>query len=156
MNKRCPNNHNLSKTKIYDIWMQMKMRCYNENNKGYKNYGARGIKVCPRWLEPEGKGFKNFLEDMGERPEGMSLDRKDNNGDYSKDNCQWSSRSLQCVNRRKLVGNREVSSKHKSIHKSGKGWRVTIYRDKEVVFDKFNKTEEAAVTARDCWLKENE
>lgn len=129
--KRCTYNHGLSKTKLYDIWVQMKMRCYTPNNKGYKNYGGRGITVCDRWLEPEGKGFLNFLEDMGERPEGMSLERKDNDLGYSPENCIWDTRGNQCINRRKLIGNRELSSKHKCVHRSGKGWRVTIYRGKK-------------------------
>ena len=89
----------------------MKSRCYKAGDINYKNYGGRGIIVCDRWLEPNGQGFINFLEDMGERPEGMTLDRIDVNGNYCKENCKWSTRKEQGVNKqntRKYVYNGEV------------------------------------------------
>ena len=80
----------------YRSWDAMIQRCTNPRNNVYHNYGGRGIKVCGRWYK-----FENFLEDMGERPEGMTLDRyPDKNGDYAPDNCRWADKKTQCRNRR--------------------------------------------------------
>lgn len=76
-------------SKTYTAWLNMKRRCYEPTNNRYLEYGGRGIKVCDRWLEPEGRGFINFLEDMGEKPENLTLDRRDVNDGYYKDNCRW-------------------------------------------------------------------
>lgn len=85
-------------SKTYIIWDNIKQRCNNSNDKGYKNYGGRGIKICEQW-----KDFINFLEDMGNKPEGMSIDRIDNDGDYCKENCKWSTTKEQIRNRRNTI-----------------------------------------------------
>jgi hypothetical protein len=84
-------------TGTYLSWKEMKKRCANPNQKYWKNYGGRGIRVCDRWLN----SFENFLADMGERPEGTSIDRYPNNdGNYEPGNCRWATRKQQRANRR--------------------------------------------------------
>lgn len=79
----------------YNSWRAMHKRCYNPKEENYKWYGGRGIEVCPEW-----KKFVNFYSDMGERPEGMTLDRIDPDGSYTPSNCRWSDYKTQTLNRR--------------------------------------------------------
>lgn len=79
----------------YDNWALMLTRCTNPAATGYANYGGRGISVCPRWHH-----FANFAADMGIRPDGLSIDRIDNDGNYEPGNCKWSDRDEQAGNKR--------------------------------------------------------
>lgn len=86
-------------SKTYSCWVHIKQRCFNKKNNNYKNYGGRGITICSRWKN----SFENFLKDMGESPDGLSIDRIDNNGDYEPKNCKWSTNKEQQKNRRCAV-----------------------------------------------------
>jgi hypothetical protein len=88
--------------RAYESWAEMIKRCYNPNCEKYKDYGARGITVCEQWVTNtyKGFGFKVFLTEMGERPEGRQLDRIDNSKGYCKENCRWATPTQNAQNKR--------------------------------------------------------
>ena len=89
----------LNGKRTYGSWKSMVARCCNPEAINFKNYGGRGIMVCDRWRQ----SYQNFLDDMGLRPEGLTLGRKDNNGDYEPDNCRWETAEQQYGNKRNTV-----------------------------------------------------
>lgn len=84
---------------VYQTWANMKARCRNPNATGWPDYGGRGISICERWLN----SFEAFAKDMGPRPDGYVLDRIDNNGNYTPENCRWIDRVTSQRNRRACV-----------------------------------------------------
>lgn len=89
--------HNSYKTATYRSWRSMINRCENPKHEQYVRYGARGISICVRWHN----SFKLFLEDMGERPPNTTIDRINNSGNYTPDNCRWATSQIQMRNMRR-------------------------------------------------------
>ena len=88
----------------YVSYRAMIARCTNPKTDSFHNYGGRGVKVCSAWLD----SFETFLADMGERPSGLTLDRKDVNGDYEAGNCKWSTDAEQRANCRKALAPKQT------------------------------------------------
>ena len=130
----------IRKNKLYSTYAQMKRRCFDKNNNRYQSYGGRGITVCDRWLGIY--GFSNFIEDMGERPEGYSLDRIDNNKGYSPENCRWATKHQQNSNKR---NNNEVIGV--SYHNHKRIWAAELTVD-GIRYRKWFKCYDDAVKCR--------
>jgi len=92
--RRAKRKHGSRRYEIYNTWKSMWYRCTNPKDKKYYCYGGKGIAVCDRW-----KDIKNFVEDMGPKPKGLTLDRIDSNGDYTPGNCRWATDYQQVLNR---------------------------------------------------------
>ena len=123
------NRHGLSKTPEYNAWSHMKNRCFNPNHKQYSYYGGRGITVCDRWLN-----LDNFLADMGTKPSFKhSLDRIDNDGDYSPKNCRWATRAEQQNN---LRSNRLITIDDVTLTITQ--WEKKMGYGKNVIFMRLN------------------
>lgn len=130
---------------LYQTFRAMFGRCYNENNKAYKNYGGRGIGVCDRWSR-DVDGFWNFVNDMGEKPgKDYSLDRIDVDKWYSPDNCKWSTRHQQNINKRDSKDNYCIFTRNRN----GNIQYVARLKKNNKVKTKVRKTLEDAIIARE-------
>jgi len=142
---------NIKNHPLYNTWATMKKRCYNPNHISYKNYGGRGITVDARWLGSD--GFVNFVDAMGAKPEGYTLDRKDNDKGYSPENCKWSSRKEQLLNRRMRSDNTSGVEGVRWV-KRDKYWLARIKVDgKEQYLGGFPTKEQAIEARKQALLK---
>lgn len=143
--------HSGSHKRSYSIWSSMITRCYDTNQTSYKYYGERGIEVCREWKCPV-NGYLNFLKDMGEPDNDMTLDRKDNSKGYNVHNCRWSDYSNQAYNKRvRNTNTTGVTGVY--FCKSSNKWRANIVKDKKTYSKRFDKFEDAVEYRRGLELK---
>lgn len=134
--------HGMTNTGTYQSWEMMKQRCLNPKATKYESYGGEGITIDERWMS-----FESFYEDMGDRPEGTTLDRVSNDVGYTKLNCRWATRSVQQFNRK-------LTDKSKSGHvgvtwcNSYNKWKASISCKNKVFFLGYHKTKISAIKAR--------
>ncbi len=131
----------------------MKQRCYYKKHKDYHRYGGRGITVCDRWLN----SFANFIADMGERPEGLTLERRDTNGNYEPTNCYWATKAEQVANRSFYTSpGRQSTTPHISRHSNGRHYQLTITITRNHVYHKTIDTLNNAEALRDICVFERD
>ncbi len=143
--------HGLSYNPLYKTYFNMIYRCTKPGNNRYKYYGGRGIKVCDRWLGKD--GLKNFLDDVGKRPDGYTLDRINRNGDYSPDNCRWSDIYTQNINRGAPSDNTS-GRVGVTYEKARRNWRAYIsYKGSHHRLGSFGSIEKAIIAREQAEIK---
>lgn len=144
--------HHLNHTRIHRCWVAMKQRCYNKKEKAYKDYGARGIKVCEQWKN-DFLSFYNWAMAHGYN-DTLTIDRIDVNGDYCPENCRWADQHTQSANTRKLKTN-TTGWRGVSFHKCTGRYRAYICIHRKIHnLGEFDTIEQAA-KARQDFIKNN-
>lgn len=139
--------HGMSKTSTHKSWSACVQRCRDENSTSYPEYGGAGITVCDRWLEPNGIGFTNFLEDMGERPSGHTLNRIGGAKIYSKETCEWATLSVQAYDQ-KLRSDNKTGVTGVYWYKNRNKYVSTIALKGKVIHLGYSDSLEGATTLR--------
>jgi hypothetical protein len=134
----------------YKIWKGMKARCYRKSFKDYNSYGGRGITMCDRWRD----SFENFLADMGKIPSDLhSIDRIDNSGNYTPNNCRWATATEQVRNRRVFKNNTSGCAGVR-FYKTAKKWEVRItLAYNSIYLGRFTNREDAIAARKEAELK---
>ena len=137
--------HGMTKTRLHLIWSNMKTRCLNTKDPHYKWYGARGIKICPEWLDfiP----FKEWALSSGYNDK-LTLDRINNDGDYCPNNCRWATIQEQSLNRRERSGRSGIP--HIQLYAGG--YRVQICRGGKMIANRLFSDLNNAIAYRDAIL----
>jgi hypothetical protein len=136
MNKK----HGMTDTRLYNIWIKMKSRCYNSNNEKYMYYGGKGITICNEWNN-NFQAFYDWAMQNGYQDD-LSIDRKNNNGNYEPSNCRWANRNMQSFNRQ-LKETNQYGTAGIYFTKSKK-WKAIITVDKKRIYlGTFNTLDEA-------------
>lgn len=133
-------------TGILGIWDCMMYRCYNPSRNSYQHYGAKGIRVDPAWFN-----FETFINDMGTRPDGYTLDRIDSSKNYSKENCRWVTINEQRINRDRFSN---ATQKYKGVCPHGNKWKAGIRHNSKSYYLGLFDTELEAALAYDIKVKE--
>jgi len=139
--EKSPPTHRMSGTATYSVWMNMKQRCSNINRPDYIHYGGRGITYDEAWEK-----FEKFYEDMGEKPEGLTLERINIDEGYCKDNCVWADETTQNYHQRVRKDNTSGVS---GVTKTADGmWRSRLWKNKSLVHNSVHISFDSAVEAR--------
>lgn len=137
--------HNQRHTKLYEVWKTMKQRCFNPNNKGYKNWGGRGIVVCNEWKDNY-QAFYEWSMNNGYK-EGLSIDRINNDGNYEPSNCRWADKITQCNNTRQNI-KLSLNGKTQSIYDWCLEYNAPVKLVKQRIYSKKWDLEKALTTPK--------
>ena len=131
----------------YSSYNAMVQRCTNENNDSYKKYGGIGITICDRWTEKNGVGFQNFIDDMGKRPDGLSINRINSSLIYSKDTCEWADPTIQSYDQG-IRGDNPSGKTGVKFRTDRNKWMSFIYVDKKYITLYYGDSQLDAISER--------